>query len=92
MVVALALVVPAASEESNGFILLPPDEMKAQQAIMERCQGGSSEWFSVGAMFVAFREALEACVIISVSANDSSNHCTLAPCRHPGCLLLCIFL
>ena len=59
---------PAAGEESNGFVLLPPDEMAKQQAIMEECQGGNSEWFSVGAMFVAFREALEACVIVSVSA------------------------
>jgi hypothetical protein len=49
-------------------VLLPPDEMAAQQAIMEECRGGNSEWFSVGAMFVAFREALEACVIVSVSA------------------------
>jgi high-affinity iron transporter len=67
--ILLSLAVPAAGEESNGFVLLPPDEMAAQQAIMEECRGGNSEWFSVGAMFVAFREALEACVIVSVMVN-----------------------
>eukprot|EP00281_Chroomonas_sp_CCMP1168_P019818 CAMPEP_0206226714 /NCGR_PEP_ID=MMETSP0047_2-20121206/8241_1 /ASSEMBLY_ACC=CAM_ASM_000192 /TAXON_ID=195065 /ORGANISM="Chroomonas mesostigmatica_cf, Strain CCMP1168" /LENGTH=459 /DNA_ID=CAMNT_0053649825 /DNA_START=115 /DNA_END=1491 /DNA_ORIENTATION=- len=67
--VALVGLVPAAGEESNGFVLLPPSEMAEQDAIREHCQGGGSDWFSVGAMFVAFREALEACVIVSVMLN-----------------------
>lgn len=66
---ALVAIVPVYGEESNGFILLPPTQMAEEERIRSVCQGGSNQYFSVGAMFVAFREALEACVIVSV--NDS---------------------
>lgn len=65
-ILALLAIMPVYAEESNGFILLPPAEMAVEDAKRVKCQGGSNQFFSVGAMFVAFREALEACVIVAV--------------------------
>ncbi len=41
--------------------------MEANERVKASCRNEGERYFSVAAMFVGFREALEACVIISVS-------------------------
>jgi hypothetical protein len=63
----LLAVVPAFCEESDGFVLYPPGEAQEEnEKIKQSCRNEGERYFSVAAMFVGFREALEACVIISV--------------------------
>ena len=70
--VLLALVlaiVPAVCEESDGFVLYPPGEkMDENERVKASCRNEGERYFSVAAMFVGFREALEACVIVTVSS------------------------
>lgn len=69
-ILALAvLATPALAEESDGFVLLEGEEYEKNLAVRTACQGGAQRWFNVGAMFIGFREALEACVIIAVVVN-----------------------
>jgi hypothetical protein len=65
----LLAVVPAFCEESDGFVLYPPGTAQEEnEKIKASCRNEGERYFSVAAMFVGFREALEACVIISVRA------------------------
>mmetsp|Transcript_11826 Transcript_11826/g.27357 ORF Transcript_11826/g.27357 Transcript_11826/m.27357 type:complete len:489 (-) Transcript_11826:42-1508(-) len=59
----------AYAEESSGFVILSEEDKIEAHRVRDACQGSHDRWFSVAAMFVGFREAIEACVIISVMVN-----------------------
>jgi hypothetical protein len=76
----LLLAAACHAEESSGFVLLSPEEAAARAEIKASCQSESAKYFSVAAMFIGFREAVEGCVIISVRC--PTVHIMTLPCLH----------